>query len=144
MNTSPFVYPDMPFALDSALCSSVVPNVFIPLGHAPKGRYNFVLFTDTCIDYQELQALSDTEQRFSSDCVHYLLRSPEKVIGVLVDVNFKKLTFSDSYCSITDSDSTELFGQLEDSLPGVIVFSDGEGTFLMVPESPNVNQYTVY
>lgn len=139
---SPLQGLDKPFSVDS---DSVIENIFIPLGHASKGRYHFMIITDTTLDYDELVALKDTEKRYSSDCIQYLIQSvEEKIIGSLFIVNARKLNFNHNYCSIIDSDIEQDFEMSEESLTGACVFGDKEDTFLIIPETPNTNPYTVW
>lgn len=139
--TSPIQSLAKSFSIDS---DSVFLNIFIALGNAKKGRYHFVIFHDTTLDYDELMVLEDTEKRYSSDCIQYLIQShEEKTIGSLFVVNSRKLNFDSNKCSIIDSDIEQNFAQSDTALGGACVFGDKEDTFLIIPENPNTNPYMV-
>lgn len=131
----------MSFSFDSDMFFE---NIFIRLREAPKGRYNFVLFTKRTLDFSSIRIVEDTKRVYSSDCIHYLIKGIEdKVIGSFFDVNSKKLVFDESKCTIIDSECEEPFVSVIDSMGGVYVFTDNEESFLLIPETPNINKYVV-
>lgn len=130
-----------PFALDD---HSDLLNLFVPIGHAPKGRFHFALFFDKTLDWEYLEIDQESEYKHSSDCIQYLIKSIEdKVIGSLFIVNGRKLNFTHTHCSIIDSDLTETMVIQEYNAGGCVVYHDNEDTFLVIPHNPRINQFMV-
>ena len=141
--TSPVTDLEKPFSIASSLLP-VELNTFIELGKGPKGRIHFVLFYDKPIGYDYLQLVTDTAMVHSTECIQYTIKSSEgRPVGSFFDTNAKKTRIAQDRVTVIDSDLTEMVSINHESFSGVFVYTDREDSFLLIPESPNINKYMV-
>lgn len=140
MITSPIRSMHKPFSIDPVDAI----NEFVDIGNAGKGRQHLLFFTTSLIDYQDLEILVDTRKTYSAELVQYLVRSQDgQVCGSLFEINKNKLEFKPHALAVIDSDLEQSFALEPSSFGGVLVISDQESSFLVIPENPNTNKYVV-
>ena len=121
-------------------------NTFKELGSSGAGRIHVALFYKDTLDWGSLYVDHQTKFQYSPEIIHYYIMSIEGyVIGSLFDVSRRHSDITDLRLAIHDRvDETSTYSCTNElGHGGVTVYSDGEDSFLVIPNEIPKNSYTV-
>ena len=132
-----------PFSLNRDLITF---NTFITLGAASSGRTHVALFYKDTLDWETLHVDVESFYEYSPEIVHRYIKSIEGyVIGSLFDVNNRHSDVTPLRISVIDrgDEHQDFSSPNENGHAGVIVYSNSEGSFLVIPTTSPESSLTV-
>lgn len=132
-----------PFSLNRDLITF---NTFIPLGASSAGRTHVVLFYKDTLDWETLYVDPESHYEYSPEIVHRYIKSIEGyVIGSIFDLSNRHSDISPLRLSVIDrrEEHQEFASPNENGHAGVIVYSNAEGSFLVIPTTSPESSLTV-
>lgn len=132
-----------PFSLNSDLITF---NTFFNLGSSGSGRRHVALVYKDTLDWDNLHIDPNSTYEYSPEIIHRYIKSIEGyVIGSLFDVSVRHSDVTSLRLSVIDrSDEHQDFSSPnENGHAGVIVYGNGEGSFLVIPTSSPDSSLTV-
>lgn len=132
-----------PFPLNRDL---VTLNTFITLGSSSAGRTHVALFYKETLDWGTLYVDPDSNFEYSPEIVHRYIKSIEGyVIGSLFDLSNRHSDITPLRISVIDrsEEHQDFASPNENGHAGVIVYSNAEGSFLVIPTNSPESTLTV-
>ena len=121
-------------------------NTFIRLGASGAGRDHVALFYKDTLDWDTLHIDPESNYEYSPEIIHRYIKSIEGyVIGSLFELSRKHSDVTPLRLSVIDrsEEHQEFSSPNENGHAGVIVYSNAEGSFLVVPTSSPESSLTV-